>query len=116
MLGLPLMLYRAIRRPDGRIVCLDVAHLHETTKVVHTEPDYTLAKSLGWCDHPSDAMARKEAEEDEISTNAGIRAYDDRHLSEAARAEVEAVERRTIRHLPEIPEGPKKRRDKSAGA
>jgi len=101
--------YKAILRPDGRHVVLDVDYLRTTTKVVATEAEYLLAKSLGWTDGPQEAMERLEAEEDQRSTDAAARAYDDQHLSDAAKAEVEAVESATIRHLPEIPAGPKKR-------
>lgn len=112
----PTTVYRAIRRPDGRIVCVDVDYLHETTKVVQDRAAYLLATSLGWSDHPTDAMQRKEAEEDQISEDAAVRHFDDRHLSDKAKAEAEEAESHTIRHLPEIPEAPKKGRPKKSAA
>lgn len=111
---LPITLFRAVRRADGRHVCIDLDHLAATTKVVRTLADYHLAKSLGWHDHPNDAHKALEAEEDQLSTDAGVRNYDDRHLSEAAKDEAEAAERDTIRHMPEIPEAPKGGRKKKS--
>jgi hypothetical protein len=100
--------YRAKRLDNGKVVCVDADWLPETSKVV-TEADYDLAKSLGWCDSPQEAMAQFEQEQIALGDASLERAYEDRHLSEAAQAEVQAIESTTIRHLPEIPEGPKKR-------
>lgn len=109
-------LYKAIRLPDGRHVCVHPDHIAQTSKVVTNEADYLILVGQGWVDHPVTAMERLEKSEDEISDNAAIRAFDDRHLSEAAQAEAERVESQTIRHLPDIPEGvkvPKRRKSVS---
>ncbi len=102
-------LFKAIKHANGKVVVLDVDTLTATTKVV-TERDYDLSKSLGWCDSPADALAQFEHEEEAVGNDAAVRAFDDRHLSEAAKQEAEVVESRTVRHLPEIPEAPKKGR------
>ncbi len=99
----PITLFKAIRRPDGKNVCIDVNHLGETCRVFRNERDFTLAKSLGWADSPQEAMSRLEAAQDEVSTNAAIRAYDDRRMSSEAQAESAAVEAQSPRHLEEIP-------------
>ena len=109
-LDLPTTLFKAIRRPDGRIVCIDTDYLTRTTKVVKDERDYLLAKSLGWCDHPKDALDRMEREEDALSDAAALRHADDARMSPAALAEAAAVDATTIRHLPEIPIAPKRGR------
>lgn len=98
------MLYRAIRRQDGRHVVLDPDHMSHTTKIVDNDRDYDLAISLGWVGHPMQALERLESAEDAVSTDAAIRAYDDRRLSPEAQQEVAIIESTTVRHLPEIPE------------
>jgi hypothetical protein len=98
------MLYRAIRRQDGRHVVLDPDHMSHTTKIVDNDRDYDLAISLGWVGHPLQALERLESAEDAISTDAAIRAYDDRRLSPEAQREASVIESTTVRHLPEIPE------------
>lgn len=98
------MLYRAIRRPDGRHVVLDPDHMSHTTKIVDNDRDYDLAMSLGWVGHPVQALERLETAEDAVSTDAAIRAYDDRRLSPEAQQEAAVIESTTVRHLPEIPE------------
>lgn len=100
-------LYKAIRLPDGRYVCVHPDHIQQTSKVVTNEADYLILIGQGWTDHPLTAMAQLEAAEDAISTDAAVRAFDDRHLSESAKAAAEQIESTTIRHLPEIPEQPK---------
>jgi hypothetical protein len=106
----PTTLYRALRRPDGRYVCIDLDYLTQTTKVVREIGDYYLAKSLGWCDHPSDALARLDAEEEQRANDAAVRNFDDRHLSERARAEADEAVSHTIRHVADIPVAPKRGR------
>jgi hypothetical protein len=103
-------LYKGVKRPDGKLVVLDVDYLTQTSKVVaHGSPEETLAKSLGWADSPQEAMARIERAEDQVAIDAAVSASDDAHLSEKAQAEVLAYESTTLEHLPEIPEAPKKR-------
>lgn len=109
---LPTTLFRSVRRSDGRHVCIDADHLAHTTKIVRDMADYHLAKSLGWHDHPTEAHAALEAEEEQISTDAGVRNFDDRHLSDKAKLEAEEAERHTIRHIADIPVAPKRGRPK----
>jgi hypothetical protein len=100
--------FKAKKLANGKVVCIDVDELRETTKVV-TAQDYDLAKSLGWCDSPKEALDRFEAEECQRGEDAAVRAYDDRRLSEQAKSEAERVESTTVRHIAEIPEAPRKR-------
>lgn len=101
----PTTLFKGIREASGRHVCIHADYLTQTTKVVKTIEDYHLAKSLGWCDEPHEALARLEAEDTKTAEAACERAYDDRNLSEPARAELEAVEEATMQHVldPVIP-------------
>ena len=100
--------FKAIKLATGQVVCVHPHHLTETTKVV-TEKDYDLAKSLGWCDSPQEALDRFEHEEQQIAADAMTRQYEDRTMSDRAQTEAQAVESTTVRHLPEIPEAPRKR-------
>ena len=114
--GYPTTLFKAIRLVTGKNVCIDTEHLHATTKVVKSLGEYEHFIADGWSEHPTEALERLDKAQDEQSTNAAVRAYDDRHLSEAAQAEVAAVEQTTVEHLEAIPEGPKKRGRKPKGA
>lgn len=103
-------LYKALKRPDGKLVVLDVDHLQQTTKVVEFgSRDYEILIGQGWADDPQEAMRRKEAEEDYIGQQAAVSASDDKHMSEAAQKEIADLESSTMEHLLEIPEAPKKR-------
>jgi hypothetical protein len=103
-------LYKGVKRPDGKLVVLDVDYLTQTSKIVEqASPEHTLALSLGWADSPQEAMARLEAAEDQIAVDAAVSASDDQHLSEKAQAEVLAYESTTLEHITDIPEAPKKR-------
>ena len=106
------MIYKAHKLPNGRVVCLDSEYAAHTMKIVSTQGDYDLAKSLGLCDDPTEALAQFEAEECQLGEEAAVRAYDDRHLSERAKTEAEQVESTTVRHLTEIPTAPKRGRPK----
>jgi hypothetical protein len=109
-LVLPTTLFKAIRRSDGRNVCIDTDHLTSTTKVVRDLREYDIAKGQGWVDHPREAMAQLEAEQDAVSTAAAVRAYDDQHMSPAALEESDAADRAAgVQHQPMVPEGKKKR-------
>jgi len=109
-ISLPTTLFRAVRSETGANVCIHVDYLTSTTKVVRDLREYEVAIGQGWCDHPSEAMARLEAAQDAVSTAAAVRAYDDRRLSDSAQAEADAVDRAAgFTHLAEIPEAPRKR-------
>ena len=101
-------LYKAIK-VKGKLICVDAEYLDRTSKVFDNRDDYDFALANGWTDNPKTAVERLEAEEDAKSTNAAVRAYDDQGMSEKAIAESEVVESRTLEHLAEIPEWPKKR-------
>lgn len=103
-------LFKAVKRDDGKIVCVDPNLLHATTKVVASEREYEIAIGQGWAESPQEAMRRKEASEDDIAAQAAVSASDDKHMSEAAQADALARESQTMEHVLEIPEVPKKKR------
>jgi hypothetical protein len=103
-------LYKGVKRPDGKLVVLDIDYLTQTSKIVEqASPEHTLALSLGWADSPQEAMARLEQAEDQRAIDAAVSASDDAHLSEKAQQEVKDYESSTLEHITEIPEAPKKR-------
>lgn len=113
--GYPTTLFKAVRLQNGKNVCIEADQLHATTKVVRSAGEYEHFVSQGWTDHPQQALDRLEAEQDQASTDAAVRAYDDQHMSEAAKAEAQVVEQASVQHIAEIPEGPKKRGRKPKG-
>ena len=102
-------IFRAVKRPDGKVVCVDTDYLQQTTKVVATEGEYLILKGQGWTDDPQSAMDRFEEEEQALGRAAAERAYTDQTMSEAAQAEAVEYEKTTSRHVPEIPEVARKR-------
>lgn len=113
----PLMVYRARRRPDG-IVSVgegdDAAFggkmgaaetwTNGCQMIVRSEQEHQKAKENGWRDTQAEAIEAFEAKERKLGQAAAERAYEDRNMSEAAKAEVEAAESQTVEHLPEVPE------------
>jgi len=106
---LPTTLFKAIKAPNGKIVCVHPDHLLATTKVVRTLRDYEVAIGQGWAEHPDEALARLEAAEDDISLAAAVSAADDRRMSLPAQAEVADYGSDTIEHVLEIPEVSKRK-------
>ena len=64
--------------------------------------------SRGWADSPVTAEQAKERAEKAIATAAAERAFDDRNMSAAAKAEIAALEATTDDHVVDVP-APKKR-------
>jgi hypothetical protein len=112
-MSFPTTLYKAIRLPNGRNVCVDIDHLLETTKVVADVRERDLAMGQGWTDHPLTAMAQLEAEQEALSTASAVRAHDDRRMSERAKAEAAQADQATgFTFVPEVPEKKKRGRPK----
>ena len=82
-------------------------------KIVNTETEHeaALKSGEGWQNTPQDALLWREKLEKAISTAAAERNDEERHMSEKAIAERDAVEQANMgRHLPEIPEQPRAKR------
>ena len=102
-------IFRAVKRPDGKVVCIDTDYLQQTTKVVASEGEYLILKGQGWTDDPQSAMDRFEEEEQALGRAAAERAFTDQTMSEAAQEEAKAYESTVFQHVPEMPEVAKKR-------
>src|SRR5262245_49879051 len=98
----PKMLYRATTLVTGR--------LEVEQKLVGSPGEEVLATGTGWLPHPQDACDAETRRQEGLGTAAAERAWDDRRLSPAAQAEAAAVDQTTLRHLPEIPATPVRRR------
>ena len=119
----PKMLYKANKRPDGILSVCEAedsvfngqlgaaeAFNRKCQRVVENEQELSEALERGWRQTIPEAMDFIEAKEKIISDAAAHRNYEDRNMSEAAKAEAKAVEESTELHVPEIPEKPKARR------
>lgn len=119
----PKMLFRAERR-GGPIECMapppdryeyrdDRAFQHaeeaarrfteKCQRIVKDEREYTRAMEEGWRESPQEAIAFCNERENAISREVAHRNYDDRNLSEQAKAEITAAELEAGEPLPEIP-------------
>jgi hypothetical protein len=101
----PQMLYRARKRPDGTVTLFDAdgEYARNCYKEVHSEDERQREFEAGWCPTPDDALKAFEAKEKAIADSAAHRAYEDRNMSEAAQAEVKAIEDTTAEHIAEVP-------------
>jgi hypothetical protein len=117
----PRMLYMARKRPDGVVsVCetddaLFAGHNHVVNpgaaeafngtcqKTVGSESEMAVAMEQGWRATPQDALERFEAKERSVGDAAAHRAYEDRNMSDAAKAEARTVDASTPDHVAEIP-------------
>jgi hypothetical protein len=102
----PRMLYKARKRPDGRVMCMDPADESFSAQcwfVVQNELELEKAHREGWRDSPKEALDYFEGLERDIARAAAERAYSDQRLTEKARAEAAAAEAETPEHVPDIP-------------
>lgn len=121
----PKMLYRAARY-EGNVVCMaappDPAFFKDgrdyeraeaaarkftesCQRIVNDEVEYSRAREMGWCDSPSEAVEFVHGRDRADSTAQAERNYQDRNMSDAAKAEARAaLERNDGRHLPSVPE------------
>lgn len=117
----PRMLYKAHRRENGKVMCMDMSALYGTDmaemaraeafnascqKIVQSEEQYRLAKGQGWCDTPQDALALHEQQAQELATAAAEAAYSVRRMSEKAQREHAEADAATEHPLTDI--APKK--------
>jgi hypothetical protein len=130
----PKMVYRA-ELWKGKPVCMaaqpdpsefpnpnDVQRVEEQVRrfnercqlIVRDEAELQKAKENGYREDPAEAVAYLEGRQRSESEGAAVRAFEDRNMSEPAKAEARAEALRVFdeegRHAPEIAEKPKKRR------
>jgi len=105
----PKMLYRAIRREDGVVVCTDIdpktgAMYGGTTCVVEDRLEHERATRQGWRDDPQAALAHFEAERQDVAQAAAEEAFRVQRMSTKAKDEFQALETSDqIEHVTEVP-------------
>jgi len=112
------MLYMAKRRPDGIIAVIEgddrlfdnkpgsaEQWTMANTLTVKSEAEMISAMERGWRKSPVEAIERFNEKEKAIANAAAHRAYEDRNVSDKAKAEIaEAEAEAGMDHVPEIPE------------
>jgi hypothetical protein len=110
----PKMLYKAERRKDGIPAVADQEDEgfgRRCQLVVKTHEEEDQAIKRGWRNSPKDAISYfLQVTERAISDAAAHREYEDRNMSENAKAEAAAAVEASPLHVAEIPEKPKARR------
>lgn len=121
----PKMLYKAERRADGIVSCVDplddawsARHqlivgksFAEDRNLDRAVAEETQAIKQGWSLTIPEAVERyNTVVERAVSTLAAQRAYEDRNMSEPAKREVAEAEAASPMHVAEVPEKPKARR------
>lgn len=94
----PKMLYRGTTTTAGRFTLED--------RTVTSVGEEAVATEAGWLPNPERARVAEETRQAAVGIAAAERAYADRSLSAAARAEADAADAGTARHLGEIPVRP----------
>lgn len=122
----PRMVYRARKRPDGVVTvfetvdarCLEPGENPAPGKAeqwsrgnymeAKDATEFQKAMESGWRPDPQAALEFFHAREQSIADAAAHRHYEDRNMSERAKAEAAAIEGESSEHLPEIPEARRK--------
>jgi hypothetical protein len=94
----PKMLYRGVTTTAGRFTLED--------RTVASAGEEAVATEAGWLANPERARIAEETRQEAVGLAAAERAYTDRSLSAAARAEAGAADAASARHLGEIPVRP----------
>lgn len=97
----PKMLYRGLTTTAGR--------LEVEQRIVGSEHEETLAAGAGWLTTSTAASEAETRRQEDLGTAAAERAAADRQMSPQAQAEAAAIDQRTLKHLGEIPEQPRRR-------
>jgi hypothetical protein len=98
----PKMLYKAHRRENGKVMCMDMDALYAADMsvaaraeafnrscqmIVRSEGENDRAKNDGWCESPQDAIDAQEALAQDIAKAAAEVAYSVQRMSEQAQRE-----------------------------
>jgi hypothetical protein len=105
----PKMLYRAVKKENGKVVCgdaYDEAIDRQCQTTVQSEDELHRARELGWCESPQAALDAFEAKEREVADASARRLHSDQRLSEKARAEAAAADDATADHVADVPRKP----------
>ena len=98
----PKMLYKAEAADGGPQISGQI--------IVHDDAQEAMQTGMGWCASQLDAIARVHAQHTEFAKLAANRVYNDRLMSDHAKAEADAYDSSISEHVPVIPEQPKARR------
>lgn len=98
----PKMLYKAGRNERNQIALIG-------REIAEDAEHERRLNSRGFVFGPAEAIEEAERQEREVAKLAANRAYQERTMSESARAEAEAYDASVSGHVAEIPEAPKKR-------
>lgn len=98
----PKMLYKAESAMGG--------HRISGFKIVHDEGQERVACGQGWSVTQEQAIAAVGAQELEFKRLAANRAYNEKWMSDKAKAEAQAADESTMQHLPAIPTTPIRKR------
>jgi len=115
---LPCMVYKAQHRPDGKRSCgetLDSMCGGQSAEqwsrrcqlTVYNETELSRALESGWRRTPKEALELLKEKDNAVQDATAERHYKDLRMSEPARREAEAADLTTLKHLPEIPEQPR---------
>jgi hypothetical protein len=126
----PKMLYKAERRPDGVVKCVETedrffndkpgaaeAWSTANMKEAKSEDEHMKLLGQGWVEGgPLKAVEAFNARYNATAKEAAHRAHDDRNMSEKAQESIKAAEADSFDHVPEIPAEPIKRRGRKPGS
>jgi hypothetical protein len=95
---------------DKTRVILDAQAFNSSCQMtVNNEEELERAKRDGWCESQAEAVAWREQWVARLATEAAHRNYDDRNMSDKAKAEAEKAELAIPGHVAEIPERPRRK-------
>jgi hypothetical protein len=107
----PKMLYKAFKRDNGKVQCLDPRDEDFSRRcymTVQNDAELARAKGQGWREHPLEAIELFEQQERELAQAAAEAAFAAKRMSEKAQAEFKAAGEATADHVADVP-APKKR-------
>ena len=79
-------------------------------RIVNSPQELQAARESGWHVTQAEALEAFERRERSKADMAAHRAYEDRNMSESAKAEIKAAEDATPEHVAEVPEAPRAKR------
>lgn len=79
-------------------------------RIVGDEYEERVAKNEGWRETMAEALEHHEKLERFVADAAAHRNFEDRNMSELAKAEIASAEAETMNHVAEVPEKPKRGR------
>lgn len=120
----PKMVYKAHRRENGKVMCLDMDTLYAGDMnvvakaeafnrtcqlIVQSEGELDRARNTGWCDSPASAVADIEKHAQAIAQAAAEAAYSVQRMSDLAQREHAAADADTDAPITDVIPAPRKR-------